>query len=91
MNINIPAGSSSGPITSSGVLKGAEGQLLGVLVSSTSSGTIKLWDNATAASGTVLIDTFTPAGTGWFPLPFQFKNGCYVTIGGTISAAFSFI
>lgn len=91
MNLLSNVGQYSGPITSSKVLKGGEGQLLGVLVSSTSSGTIKLWDNATAASGTVIIDTFTPAGTGYFPLPFTFTNGCYVTIGGTISCSFSFI
>ena len=84
----IPAGSTK-ILTASGVVKADQGVLLGVIVSSSSSLTIKLWDSATAASGTVLVDT-TAAITAptYIPLPVAFSNGCYATLGGTGSAAF---
>lgn len=83
----IPSGVSSGPLTASGLVKTGEGVLLGILVSSSTSGTIKAWDN-TAASGTVLFDT-TAAVTAplYIPVNMAFASGLYLTLGGTISCA----
>lgn len=88
---NVEAGSTT-ILTASGVVKAAPGALLGVIVSSSSSLTIKLWDSATAASGTVLVDT-TAAITApaFLRLPVAFSTGCYATLGGTGSAAFVFV
>lgn len=72
-------------MTSSGVVKGAPGKLAGILINSHSSGTLKLWDNATAASGTALGGTITLA-VGERSISFlntQFLNGLFITIGGT--------
>lgn len=83
---NVPAGVSSGPITSSKLVKADQGVLLGYLVTSTSSGTIKAYDSATAAtSSTVLHDTLTPAAGTFIQAPFSFASGLYLVIGGTIS------
>ncbi len=76
-------------MTESGVLKASPGALYGYVVNSTSSGTVKLWDNASAGSGTVLFETATPAaGIYTFPAAAVFANGCYVTIANTLSITF---
>lgn len=76
-------------LTASALVKTGEGFVAGVIVSSHTSGTLKLWDNTSAAT-TVLVDTFTfPAGSGVyeFPqvggLPPEFTTGLFATIGGT--------
>lgn len=59
------------------------GHVRGFYVSSTTSGTIKIWDNS-AASGTVLLETATPA-VGWHDLGgIAFGTGLYVTLANTI-------
>ena len=65
------------------------GYLFGVFVASSSSGTLKFWDNPTAASGAVMVNTFTP-DLGWNPCPFPFSTGLYVTVGGTIDCTLNF-
>ena len=88
MAFGIETGVSSGPITSSTLIKSTEGILLGYLVTSTSSGTIKAYDSATAAtSSTVLHDTLTPAAGQFVRFPIGFSAGLYLVIGGTISFA----
>lgn len=69
--------------TASGLIKTGYGVLKGMYVNSTSSGTIKLYDN-TAASGTVINNTITPA-VGYHALgDVAFTTGLYATIGGTL-------
>ena len=52
------------------------GIVAGVIVNSHTSGTMKLWDN-TSAAGTVITNTFTfPAGSGMYKFP--------ETVGGTL-------
>ena len=85
----VIVGQASVNLTSSGVVKGAPGFLMGIFVASASVPTIKFYDNATAASGTVLVNTFTPV-TGWNACPLPFNNGLFATIGGTLDATFVF-
>lgn len=61
----------------------------GVLCSSSSSGTLKIWDNS-AASGAVLVDTMPLVAGQWYPIQAVLLtktgfNGFFVTIGGTAS------
>jgi hypothetical protein len=87
---NIQAGTSSGPITSSKAVKADQGVLIGILISSATSGTIKAWDNPTAGSGTVLFDTtaaLTLTAPLYVPVNMAFATGLFLTIGGTISCA----
>ena len=85
---NIQAGSAL-RLTASGVVKADQGVLIGFFVASSTSGTVKLWDNASAGSGTVLLNT-TAAITApaYFPCPVSFSNGLYATIGGTADITF---
>lgn len=57
-------------------------RLGGIFCSSSTSGTVKVWDN-TAASGTVLVDTFTVAAGTFYQLPAIARNGLYITIANT--------
>ena len=71
-------------ISASTLIKTGAGQLLGIFVASASSTpTLKVWDNTSAAT-TVLVNTFTPLAGTFYPIPASFKTGCYVTVGGTV-------
>lgn len=69
--------------TSSALIKTGAGVLCGMYVNSTSSGTIKFWDN-TSAAGTVINNTITPA-IGYHDLgDVAFNTGLYATIANTL-------
>lgn len=72
-------------ITASALLKTGAGTVSGFIVNSNTSGTLKLWDNTSAAT-TVITNTYTfPAGSSVvkFPDEITFTTGLYATIGGT--------
>ena len=54
------------------------GGLLGIFVSSTSSGTITVADGANP-----MVATFTPAAATFYPLPGRFATSLVVTIANT--------
>jgi hypothetical protein len=71
-------------LSASALAKTGEGSVVGIVINSHTSGTIKLWDSLTAAN-TVLVNTITLAAGERF-IPFynlSFSVGLYVTIGGT--------
>lgn len=85
-----PEGSTYSNISASAVVRTGTGILVGMYVNSTSSGTIKFWDN-TAASGTVINNTITPA-IGYHPLGnASFSTGLYATIANTLDVTLYFI
>lgn len=71
-------------LTASALVKTGSGKIAGVVINSHTSGTLKLWDN-TSAAGTVLFNTITfAAGERWIPFfDANFTTGLYATIGGT--------
>lgn len=71
-------------ISASALVKTGAGVIKGIVINSHTSGTIKLWDNTSAAT-TVLCNTITLAsGERWIPFfEGSFNTGLYVTIGGT--------
>ncbi len=71
-------------LSASALVKTGEGQVVGIVVNSHTSGTIKLWDNTSAAT-TVLNNTMTLAvGERWIPFFREtFTTGLFVTIAGT--------
>lgn len=76
-------------LTASALLKTGPGILSGMYVNSTSAGTIKFWDN-TSAAGTVINNTITPA-IGYHKLGgANFTVGLYATIGGTLDVTLYF-
>lgn len=70
-------------LSASGLVRTGALQVKGVYVASTSSGTLKFWDNTSAAT-TVAVNTFTPA-VGWHEMgDMGLTTGLYVTIANTI-------
>lgn len=86
MDIDQKPSKSTPSIAASAQITSGPGALTGIFVTAASATpTIKVWDSL-AASGTVLIDTFTPvAGTSYFFSPIGFGVGLYITISGTVS------
>lgn len=71
-------------ITSSTQIRSGQGALMGIFVASASATpTIKVWDSL-SASGNVLVNTFTPVGGTYYPIPGSFGTGLFVTISGTV-------
>jgi hypothetical protein len=71
-------------LSASGVALPRAGTLLGIFVASASSTpTIKVWDN-TAASGNIVVNTFTPVAGTFYPIPSRVRTGCYISISGTV-------
>lgn len=71
------------PLSASGSAKTGAGVLGGILVGTSTSLTIKVWDN-TSAAGTVIVETTAALTAGQFlRIPAAFSTGCFVTIGGT--------
>jgi hypothetical protein len=69
-------------LSASAAARAGRGSLLGIFCASSSAATCKVWDN-TAASGSIIANTFTLVGGVFYPLPFDFQTGCFVTITGT--------
>ncbi len=75
-------------ITESTLIETGPGTLQAIIVSNHSSGTIKVWDNTSAATTPItgLMTLSTIAVTGERTIPFfgtKFLTGLYVEIGGT--------
>lgn len=78
-------------LSASALIKTGPGRILGIFVASASSTpTIKVWDN-TSAAGAVLVNTFTPTEATFYPLVARFTSGCYITIGGTVDCTAIFV
>lgn len=64
------------------------GKLIGIVISSTSSGTLKIYDSKKSdTNDPVIIDTITPAAGGvlyFGPNGIYFSNGLYMVEGGTL-------
>jgi hypothetical protein len=71
-------------ISASAAVATGPGSMLGIFVASASATpTIKVWGN-NAASGNIIVNTFTPAAGTFYPIPAKFAAGCYISIGGTV-------
>lgn len=72
-------------LTADTLVKTGSGRLKGIFVASASATpTIKIWDNTSAATNT-LINTFTPVAATFYPFPdVEFATGLYVDVGGTV-------
>lgn len=71
-------------LTASASIKSTPGMLIGIIVNSHTGGTLKFWNN-TSAAGAILFNTITLAA-GERYIPFyntNFNVACFLTIGGT--------
>jgi len=71
-------------ISASGLIKTGAGSLAGVVINSHSSGTLKFWDNTSAATPVIFNTITLAAGEQYIELGgIGFNTGLYLTIGGT--------
>lgn len=85
-----PEGTTYSNITASALVRTGAGILVGMYVNSTSSGTIKFWDQ-TSAAVPVINNTITPA-VGYHPLGnAAFATGLYATIANTLDVTLYYI
>lgn len=78
-------------LTATGLVYTGPATVNGIIVSSHTGGTLKLWDNTSAAT-TVLVDTYTfPAGSGVYTFyGAKATTGIFATVGGTLAATLIF-
>lgn len=69
----------------------SDGLLAGVFCSSSTAGTMTIYDDAATGTSTKIVDTFTMVTGTWYPLPFAFANGIYCVIGGTASVTVGYV
>ena len=86
MAIGVLGVGTSKPFTATGNISPIPGALLGFFVSSSTSGTITVYDSATTTTTTKLVDTFTGVAGTFYNIPITTANGLYVVVTGTISA-----
>ena len=72
-------------------IKASQGVLLGFFVSSTTAGTIAIYDDPAAGTTTKIIDSLTPTVLGWYTLPAAFTTGCNVVIGGALQVTMVYV
>lgn len=71
-------------LSASAQIKVGAGKVVGVIINSHSSGTLKLWNSLTAANAIVCNTITFAAGERFVPLyNATFTIGLYATIGGT--------
>lgn len=63
----------------------SDGILGGVFCSSSTAGTLTIYDDAATGTTTKIVDTFTLVAGTWYPLPLGVANGIYCVVGGTAS------
>ncbi len=69
--------------TADGVVCSKACDLVGVFVAVSTTCTIKFWDNASAGSTTVFVNTFSASAATWYPIPGKTINGLYIDITNT--------
>jgi hypothetical protein len=74
-------------LSADGLVKSGKGYLGGFLVSASTAGVIRLYDN-TAASGTVILDQFTVAAGDNVTFRVEFQTGLYFDlVSGTATVS----
>jgi len=79
-------------VTASGIVKTCNGRVWHLHIEPTAdAGTVVIYDNASAASGTVLVSLVTPAEPGkpmdvdFAPVGLKSKNGLYVVVTNCVA------
>lgn len=77
-------------ITASGNVSNHSAAIIGIFVSSSTSGTITIYDDAATGTTTKAVDTITCVSGTYYSLPFTMGNGINIVVGGTLTATVAF-
>jgi hypothetical protein len=58
-------------------------RLSGVFCSSSTAGTLTIYDSATSGTSTIIVNTFNLVAGTFYPLPVTADTGFYCVLGGT--------
>lgn len=78
-------------ISASGNAVSGDGIMAGVFCSSSTAGTLTIYDDAATGTTTKIVDTFTLVPGTWYPLPFAYANGLNLVLGGAASITLGFV
>lgn len=71
--------------STSQLVKTGAGVCVGVVVASSTTGTIKLWDSLTAANSVIVDTTAAITAPAYIKIGAKFQTGLFITVGGTIN------
>ena len=77
-------------ITATGNVSPVPTDMLGIFVSTTSSGTFVVYDSATTTTTTPITGTVTPTAGTWYSIPASASAGLYIVVTGTLNATVIF-
>lgn len=72
-------------LSASGNAVSGDGIMSGVFCSSSSSGTLTIYDDAATGTTNKIVDTFPLVAGTFYPLPIAFSAGLNLVVGGTAS------
>lgn len=81
---NLPVGGYK-QMTASANVSALPANLIGVFCSSSTSGTLTVYDDPATGTTTKAVDTFNLVTGTYYPLPISTSKGIYVAIGATAS------
>lgn len=73
-------------VFSATLLRAGTKKLAGIFVSSTTAGTLAVYDSDTASTSNPIVSAFIPAAGGYYALPSTLGFGLYIVVTGTIAA-----
>jgi hypothetical protein len=77
-------------LTATGNVSPFGASLLGIFASTSTVGTVTIYDSATTTTAAKVIDTVTLVAGTWYPMPISTTAGIYIVVGGTLSATVVF-
>ena len=77
-------------ITASANLQNTQGRIIGIFVSTSTAGTITVYDDSATGTTRKIVDTFSVSAGTWYSLPFCYINGLYIVISGIVSATVAY-
>lgn len=86
---NLPVGGYK-QISATANVSALPANLLGVFCSSSTAGTLTVYDDAATGTSTKAVDTVSLTAGTWYPLPIGMSKGIYVVLGGTASVTVVF-
>ena len=77
-------------ISASGNISAVPCFLQGIFVSSSSGGTIAIYDDAATGTSIPAVAQFSATAATWYPLQMKLAKGLNVVVGGTLAATVMF-
>lgn len=78
-------------LTATANVKALDGILGGILCSTSTAGTVTIYDDAATGTSTPITGTITLIAGQFYSLPVAFSKGLYVVVGGTANITVAYV